>query len=380
MIRTYTETYDVNTADGKPTLIGFHTPIGRNPYHFLYPAFMMYEKYKYLGCDVSIVNSAHLPISITAYDIEGGEQNMDPRDSLNPILFKGCHGNSMAEVLDSIYSGFSEITKEQSTDKLELATRFNTFYYTALGDNGWRKSPIQKTLRINGLHPLVYRMAQNIQISPVNMDADDYWENSENFDTNPGNTDRMPGGNQMTDDDEPRARAWNAPVEWHTATGNETTFRAMTYGSSVFTSGVQRLGWMDTLNRNIYNSNTVPSNFSTTRIALLPKVFMGVLMLPPALRAYNFLRISIRHKFAFRGIRGISAGAGDPVFTPTGTNWAYYNQFDAGSVPDSANKKVQPVLSTAQQAMTPPDVDQPDVPCFETIAEDNIELVNAKSS
>lgn len=73
MIRTYTETYDVNTADGKPTLIGFHTPIGRNPYHFLYPAFMMYEKYRYLGCDISIVNSAHLPVSITAYDIEGGQ-------------------------------------------------------------------------------------------------------------------------------------------------------------------------------------------------------------------------------------------------------------------------------------------------------------------
>lgn len=397
MLRTYTETYDINTADGKPTLLGLHTPIGRNPYHFLYPAFMMYEKYKYLGCDVSVVNQAHLPVSLEQYDIEGGQQNMDPRDSLNPILFRGCHGNSMGNMLDSIYAGFDEVIKSASTDKGQLNADFQNFYYTALGDNGWRKSPINKTLRINGLHPLVYRMATNIQINPVNMDVGDYDDqanlnSSQALDLTDGGS--VPGSNQREQAGGADPVAWQrmyrqpTDIQYNPFTTN--TINWATYKNSMFTSGMQSLGWLDTLSRvdhNITISPTVsggsqlPINFSPQHITLLPKIFMGVMMLPAAHRAYNFLRLSIRHKFAFKGIRGISAGQGDPAFNYS-TTWGYSNQYDQGVVPASKADKAVVKASDALQAMVPPVVDATlDNASFETInADDNIELVNAKTA
>lgn len=45
---------------------------------------------------------------------------MDPRDSLNPILFRGCHGNSLGNVLNSIYQGMGDLTRLSSLDKQEM--------------------------------------------------------------------------------------------------------------------------------------------------------------------------------------------------------------------------------------------------------------------
>lgn len=110
---------------------------------------------------------------------------------------------------------------------------------------------------------------------------------------------------------------------------------------SLFTNGVASLGWMDTLTR--FNGGDASivngTSFAPNKIAMLPKLFMGILMLPAAERAYNFLRISIRHKFAFKGIRGISAGAGDPVFNPVSDSWGYRNEYTAGSIPDSSKRR-----------------------------------------
>lgn len=391
MIRTYTETYDINTADGRPTLIGFHTPIGRNPYHFLYPAFMMYEKYRYLGCDISVVNSAHLPVSITAYDIEGGQANMDPRDSLNPILFRGCHGNSLGNVLNSIYEGFGNVAKESGLDKGEMLAQYNNFYYTALGDNGWRKSPISKTLRINGLHPLVYRQAMNIQMAPVNADVADYPENaSGQWGTSNLYDGDFPGSISPSSEDDMGNVKNPAVADWDAYSNIRLKFGTP---YSLFTNGVQKLGWMDTLSRVTYGSPTSAespsgtnnSSFSYNKIQMLPKIFMGIMMLPAQERAYNFLRISIRHKFAFKNVRGISAGAGDPVFDPVATTWGYYEDISS-VVPDSKERRekkgILPIKSTASLAMEPPKVDtQEPNASFETIEEqDNIELVNAKSN
>ena len=50
--RTYTETIDLNTEVGGPSILGLHTPIGGQVYDFLQPFFQAYKKYKYLGMDV----------------------------------------------------------------------------------------------------------------------------------------------------------------------------------------------------------------------------------------------------------------------------------------------------------------------------------------
>lgn len=168
MMRTYTETYDMNTEEGCPTLLGIHTPIGPTMYKFLAPAFKLYKKYKYVGCDVTVVNAARLPVDPEQLGKIEGENYVDPRDTLNPIMFRGCHGESLAAVLDSMYNELLADYKGPSVDHEKLKTDLQAFYYTALGDDGWRKSPIQKTLSIKNLHPLVYSLATNHQILPTN--------------------------------------------------------------------------------------------------------------------------------------------------------------------------------------------------------------------
>lgn len=145
MYRTYTETYDLNTEKDCPTLLGIHTPIGPNPRKFLEPCFRMYKKYKYVGCDVTIVNSARLPVDPEQVGRIEGTNYVDPRDTLNPIMFKGCHGESLGKVLDSMYGGLaSAIFKDPSIDKEVFRADLEHFYYTALGDDTWRKSPFRR--------------------------------------------------------------------------------------------------------------------------------------------------------------------------------------------------------------------------------------------
>lgn len=171
MFRTYTETYDLNTEEGCPTILAVHSPIGQTPYKMLAPAFKMYRKYKYLGADLTIVNAAKLPVDVEQLGRIEGTNYVDPRDVLNPILFKGCHGESLGKILDSMYNGLLRENRDfdgPDMDKKIFRNALANFYYTALGDDSWRKSHIQKTLNIKNLHPLVYGLDTNHQILPSN--------------------------------------------------------------------------------------------------------------------------------------------------------------------------------------------------------------------
>lgn len=333
MIRTYTETYDLNTEVDCPTLLGIHSPIGRNPYHFLYPAFAMYTKYKYCGCDVTIVNASHLPVSPEAFAVTGGTSNVDPRDTLNPIMFKGCHGNSLGDVLDSMYGGLaSDVFKKPSLDKEKFAETMENFYYTALGDDSWRKSAIQKTLRIRGLHPLVYNLATNLQIMPSNgSDSFDYGSYRENSSTNTASSENVPYQNGAPSDGiSASAGAYRQPF---TLTAGK--FLDVTTGQyvnrlpqSMFTNKTTRLGWMDT--QQISGNFTTSVPFDETKIAMLPKVFMGMLLLPPAKKAYTYLRVIIRHKFLFKNYRTITTGATDKTTSPNINVYGYDELYTGG--------------------------------------------------
>lgn len=324
MFRTFTETYDLNTEQDCPTLLGIHTPIGKNPYHFLYPAFMMYRKYKYLGCDLTVVNAAHLPVDPSAFAIEGGTVNVDPRDTLNPILFKGCHGDSLGDIIDSMYGGLaSDVFKLSSIDKEKLATTLSNFYYTALGDDAWRKSPVQKTLQIRGLHPIVYQLGTQMQVAPSNdIEDSNYWENGGVTTGTPttGVNDQVEGSPRATISNTHRTFTVAGSSFFDPTTGSYTSGNPM----SMFTTHTRPLGWMDT--QQIAGNGTTVLPFDKAKIAMLPKIFMGVLMLPPANRAYQYLRVIIRHKFAFKEYRTITTGAGDPAWSVS-VPWGYREEY-----------------------------------------------------
>lgn len=325
MFRTYTETYDMNTEAGAPTLLGIHTPIGKEPYTMLRPCFDMYRKFKYLGCDVTVVNSAKLPVSPESYSIESGMNDIDPRDTLDPIMFIGAHGDDLGAVLNSMYGGLTSNVFNLSGMDKEKATALETFYYTALGDAKWRKSPIQKTLHLKNLHPIVYGLATQMQMQFNGIQPAGYPQNGADRSTNHlvGVTGERIGNNisgSGTDYDVPLMN--NALIHDFT-NGNEPKRVPV----QLMTNKVQRLGWLDT-RQVLGNSST--NNLDVDNITVLPKVLMGIMMLPPARRAYNFLRVIIRHKWKFAGYRTVTTGIADNINQTVA--FGYNNQY-TGNVP-----------------------------------------------
>lgn len=342
MIRTYTETYDMNTEQDCPTLIGIHTPIGTLPYRFLEPAFKMYRKYKYLGADVTIVNAARLPVDPEQIGKISGQNYVDPRDTLNPILFKGCHGESLGDVLDSMYGGLLATLKEESLDKEVFNAALSNFYYTALGDDSWRKSPIQKTLSIKGLHPLVYSLSTNHQILPSNgVTFQGYSENNPvEVSAASAYLDHIPGALGIPDG----SQGLRSPVVGPTSVYDGTIpgYKLESKVLSMFTSKMHRLGWLDTLQFVGNTSNPAsPVGTDINQIALLPKLFMGLLMLPPANLCRQYLRVIIRHKFKFAAFRTITTGGVTADAINLNFAFGYHNDM-TGNVPGGSKEVTDP--------------------------------------
>lgn len=354
MIRTYTETYDMNTEQDCPTLIGIHTPIGTLPYRFLEPAFKMYKKYKYLGCDITIVNAARLPVDPTEMGKISGTNYIDPRDTLNPLMFKGCHGESLGKVLDSMYNGLLQTLKEETLDKEVFNVALRNFYYTALGDDSWRKSPISKTLSIKNLHPMVYSLSTQAQILPTNgLEFGNYRTNNTGTPSSPsglGNTQ----GNENGMVTAPSVSAgWNPFLIGPTHTYNPETdppaYEYKTGQVSMFTSKMHRLGWLDTLQWLGQNTDPAsPVGSDINSIAMLPKIFMGLLMLPPANLCRQYIRVMVRHKFKFAGFRTITTGG----VTADANNLTYafgYHNDMTGNIPATTSSKRDEVIPELDQ-------------------------------
>lgn len=336
MIRSFTQTYDLNTEEGAPTLLGIHTPIGGDAWRFLGMWFRGYTKYKYLGCDITIVNAARLPVDPEQLGKIEGENYIDPRDTLNPIMFKGCHGESLGEVINSMYGGLtSDIFKGTTLDKIEMNALLENFYYTALGDDAWRKSPVQKTLRIRGLHPLCYSLATTHQVLPTNeMLASEYADNNyteltpTTGDANPDKQSGAFGG--------PTGQISTGVAFQNTSVydANKNSFVNKQVGA-FFTNRLTRLGWLDTMQ--FLGGATKSMVFEDGKITELPKLFMGVLMLPPAYLTRQYLRVIITHRFAFKGIRTVTTG-GNSIDFATSQKLGYAYEI-TGNVPGTSKSE-----------------------------------------
>lgn len=335
MIRSFTQTYDLNTEVGAPTLLGIHTPIGGDAWRFLGMWFRGYTKYKYLGCDITVVNAARLPVDPEQLGKVEGENYVDMRDTLNPAQFIGCHGESLGEVINSMYGGLaSDIFKGTTLDKIECNALLENFYYTALGDPKWRKSPIQKTLHIRGLHPLCYQVATTHQIAPTNaLLAANYAENNYTESTPPsGNPPSTPqSGAIIVDSSDGRA----FPGIWKSTVydDHDNAFVNKQVGS-IFTNKLSRLGWMDTMQ--FLGGATKSMVFEAGKICELPKLFMGILMLPPAYLCRQYLRVIITHRFAFKGIRTVTTG-GNTIDFATSQKLGYAYEV-TGNVPGTSKE------------------------------------------
>lgn len=274
---TYQEIYDVNTVSDDVTVIGIHTPTGSKPRQMLSGYFTQYRKYSYLGCSVVGTFAAQLPLDILNVGVEAG-QGADPRDVLNPILSRGCHGDNLNAALNSIYKGSfqnegSSLGKDDFAGNVVPAGNltWEQMYYRMLQDPSFKKYRMGSGFSLRGLRPMVYNVASNTQIVP-------------------NETSGAVG--QLVRD---------------STTGDVTiskdTFGAIPTGDAgytfttpqIMTNRLQRLGWLDT--RQVLNSSTGSIQPGFT---VLPKIFMTALIMPKSYRASNCMRIVISHKFAFK--------------------------------------------------------------------------------
>ena len=78
-------------------------PPGNTPVRRLSGFFSQFRKFRYKGCSVQVVPAATLPADPLQVGFEAGENQIDMRDMLNPILFHGTHGESLPDCMEQYF-------------------------------------------------------------------------------------------------------------------------------------------------------------------------------------------------------------------------------------------------------------------------------------
>lgn len=289
---TYQEIYDLATAPDKVTIMGIRTPSGSVPSKMLSGLWKQFKSVKYNGCDFVMRATARQPLDPLQVGKTAGSQ-MDMRDVQNPILFRGCHGESLGSILNDLMGASSHTFSGDSLDIDEKAlTDVENFYYQCLTDMSWQKSMPENGFARNGLHPLVYGLSANFQMT----------EHQGDIAINPsGNKTvlQQPGEASETLNYDDSAYIPTLNVGYQLNSEGDGYANA---GRRIFTHDLHPLGWLDTENR-VGGSTTDP--FPNANI---PRCYMGILMLPPAYTqgVRQFFRVVITHYFTFKDFRSIS--------------------------------------------------------------------------
>lgn len=309
----YREVVDLNTESNKVSAIGIHTPTGDTPRKMFPGFFQQYKKYKYKGCSIAFYPIAKLPADPLQVSYDAGEPGIDPRDLANPILVHGCHGDDMGTILNKLYGDNNGIS--DSADRLDMNAidwpypdagpwyqTMERLYYKALTDMTWKKASVQRGFRKSGLRPLVYSLATNHQIMP----SSQYPNGMELAITgSPAMNGALPTSEYENEDDEYIENGLNRS------------------NVQFFTPRLTRLGWMDTRQvltttgqvdaPDIEGIDLTPLDvaLNTSLVeqvnwAQLPRLYMLMVLLPPAYKTEMYFRAVVTHYFQFKGFRGIS--------------------------------------------------------------------------
>lgn len=277
----YQEIYDINTVSNSVSVIGIHTPVGAKPRQMLSGFFTQFRKYKYKGCSVVATPAQRLGLNLAQISTAAGQSTVNPKDVFNPALVRGCHGDNLNTALNSIYKG-SFTNEGSSMGKDDFAQTvvpagslsWEQMYYRMLQDPSFKKFNLASGIKISKLHPLIYNVASNHQIVPVE---------------NGANVGKLTPGTGFY--------AFNGDIggEIPNGDGSHTTTITPTF----MTNRLQSLGWLDT--RQVINagnaSKAVGGGYTT-----LPKIFMACIILPPALSdsVVTSMRFVITHYFEFK--------------------------------------------------------------------------------
>lgn len=355
---TYTEVIDLQTTADKISIIGIHTPVGKKAYARLRGFFRQFRKFKYNGIkSLVMVPAANLPVDpLGLTGVVGTTDLMDPRDTLNPILFHGCHGESLTNVLDTIYRSTvytdSGVNTAQAADGSNVADSAEMFdvnisddlfqYYSKLTDSSWRKFGIQSGVKLRNLHPLVHQVVQNMPTLPAGLSADEYVANagvfSHVYEVEGSNVPRNypidgPPGNKRLQTNEVFTPVDQVTPVHQVVAGDYVAGSYVPAYKQQFTNRMSRLGWLPT---------AIPQRGeASARIVTTPKLFMGVMVLPPAYNIEQFFRMVITHSFSFKEFTSTLSlmDETDPAGVQIMDNIPYANWIDYGDTLDSIGAK-----------------------------------------
>lgn len=269
---TYQEVYDVQTVPDQISVIGIHTPSGSIPGTLLDGFWKMYKKVRYKGCSFQMVPAASLPVDPLQVSYDAGESTMDPREMLNPILFKGVSGEDINDILNQLILGQSVDQLGDSITRMDRNTAgLLDMYYRALTDDAFLKSPIGAPFRKDWLYPLV----NDVQVTR------DY----------PKQSTAVIGASQFMESG--FVAGFSDGIDDGVLLGGSLQIPMLGVNQDMFAYEKRPLGWLPT--REILTGSN-PDAVSTT----IPKIFMGLVILPPAYKKIQFFRVILTHHFEFK--------------------------------------------------------------------------------
>ncbi|QBP37078.1 capsid protein [Porprismacovirus porci16] len=319
------EIYDLQTQVGKGTVLKVHTPTGNNVKRHLLGHFLQYKQFKYLGARVTLIPASTLPADPLQLSYEAGDANIDPRDMVNPILWKHYHGETMlTDVLNTTHAKNYDLQQnvdpvsgsavdEQFYDQLGGATsEIDVCYPRTLMDTSFKKAGIQQGFS-TFVKPFVYNVVSNTQLLPRNYFYNSGSDVNKFMGAGVGNasqmTDHYPvvtSGNYLSGSDVVKYTAEDSLAHQFQANLNLTTNKLV------------GLGWLDTLSRDVNSFADVSQNTSTVGYNVpgiyplsgdfavspnLPNIPMLYVLMPPAYKTEFYFRLIIKHFYAFRGFR-----------------------------------------------------------------------------
>lgn len=315
----YQEIIDLSTTPGKVGVFGIHTPCTLKPVQMLEGFYRQFRKVKYLGCSVRVQPAATLPMDPLGVSYEAGEVATDPRDLLNPIMVKGCHGETLNNALDVVYRDNQELSTSLSRTDLNFPgvaqLAGEQAYYSALSDPSFRKYSVLQPFALNGLHPMVHKIVGTMPIFPK-QSAEDWessiYESGLNLEDESivKYDDQVVGGTTLS-----------IPSGITSRVGQSSNG---IINGQIFTSKMENLGWIDTVSRPQAVNNSVisatlsglnepapsinwtvsddgqPITAERYKFNTIPKLFMTCMIMPPCYKSILTFRMVINHKFAFK--------------------------------------------------------------------------------
>lgn len=296
---TYTETYDLNTIQNELSLLAIHTPQAPSLKRMFHGFFEQYQKFKILGCNFRLTCATRQDLDPTLAGNGAGQ--IDPRNVLNPILFKACTGEHINALCDQIYNKSEEVqvgtyggSVSQHIDTSNLAV---AAYYSLMADDSWRKEHPQRGITVMGLKPMVHKVVTTQPFKwNVALTNGLRGDSAPNF----ASTDGMgPNGTQTA-----------SGMGGISGSSDATTDPV---NPSVFVSnGMTEMPWLPTSfsKVSVYENEsgtTMGSDKNEILCTNIPRVYMGCLILPPALGETGnlYFRLQIVWHILFKDFRPV---------------------------------------------------------------------------